>query len=227
MTNSITWEGGAFPLGTTTTVWDNGAIDLSLANTTTTADNALAVTVSPSGAISSGYDQGVYVAMSISGTTTGGNAAQRNAFAADITIAGSHASWIGGAYYYIAASASPTLTSAYVYGVKIDFDSSMTTACDYSANLSLSRSSSKAATSADCFIELELNSSAAVTTSVVNMQGTNRPTYFLTFSHADEGGFFSTKTMVLNSNAAQGALAVRIGASAVWYVPIVKGSNAS
>jgi hypothetical protein len=194
-----------------------GSFDFDRTNTSATADNAVAVTLTTSGELASGYDQGVYVALNISGTTTGGNATQRNAFAADISIAGSHASWIGGAYYYIAGSSSPTLSSAYVYGVKIDFDRTLTTACDYSCNLSLSRSSSKAA-GVDCFIELELNSSAAVTTSVVNMQGQTRPSYFVTLSHNDVHGFWSNRAMDAATSTA--ALAMRVGSTRVVYIPV-------
>jgi len=196
----------------TTANWsiaDNGVFDMAV--TTATADNVLSVTHTASAALTSGYDQTIYVALNITSTTTGNNATQRHAFATDITIAGAHTSWIGGGYIYI--SGSGTVSSAAIYGLNIHI--AECTAADYLVNLWLQRDSTSTS-GLDAYILFSGHPAGQSTDALFYCQGT-KPTYFL--QAAASGGFIDTTTTFGTAPAATGALACQIG-STTYYIKL-------
>ena len=116
-------------------VEDNGVMNLTVANTTDTMDNAFNVSYSCSGTYASGYGHGVHVDMAVNGTSAGAFSSQQfNAFGADVTINGVHTCGIGGLYVYI-AEGTATLDTAQVYGGY--FDMTACGATDYFSCITL------------------------------------------------------------------------------------------
>lgn len=194
--------------GGTTANWsisDGGGLDMAV--TTATADNVLQVTHTASAALTSGYDQSVYVALNISSTTSGNNATQRHAFATDILITGTHASWIGGGYVYIYGS-SATVSSGAIYGLNLHI--AECGAADYLVNLWLQRDSTSTS-GLDAYILFSGHPAGQSTAALFYVQGT-KPTYFL--QAAASGGFIDTTTSFGTAPAATGALKVLIGSTA-------------
>jgi hypothetical protein len=186
-------------------VEDTGVTNMAV--TTASADNVLAITHTASAAITSGYDQSIYVALNISSTSTGGNATQRHAFAADITINGTHASFIGGGYIYI-AKGTATLTSAAVYGLCLDIQE--LGAVDYLTNLWLQRSSSSTQTGIDSFILFSDQGASGKATTLFYVQGVTFPSYLFQFASNTSNGFFST-TAAGVAPASTGSLKIYAG----------------
>jgi len=229
-----TWEGLSVPLYgayirgssaqvTQVSVDSKGCIDYTITNSTTTADNALVVNYTVSGATTGGYNQGIYINYKISSTTTSGNNAnQMNALAIDLDVGGvTHASWIGGQYIYIYSSTAPTtITDATVYGIKIDMNE--ITDADYNANLILTRNGSTAASACDAFIAMWTDDADCATKSLFHYQGPTKPTYFLQMSDATESGFFSNR--VVTAAASTGALKCYIGTT-TYYIPLLASST--
>ena len=192
----------------------DGSFDLVNTNTSATADNVIDVKYTTSGSLASGYDQGVYVALNLSGTTSGGTATQRHSFATDISISGTHASWIGGGYVYI--SGSGTLTSGVVYGLNLDIQE--LGQCDYIANLFLQRSStSTAATTVDAYILCAGQGTASSAATIMYVQG-KAPTYFLQMAADTANGFLDLSAPA--SMTADRCLKVRLGTTN-YNIPMV------
>lgn len=184
----------------------DGMFDIVAANSAAVADNVLSLSYATSGALASGYDQGVYVALNISGTSTGGNATQRHAFATDISIAGAHTTWIGGGYIYIAG----TGTGAFIYGLNIHIGECGT--ADYLVNLWLQRDSTNTS-SLDAYILMSGHPATQSTDTVMYMQGT-APTYFLQLPSANANGFWTTNNP--GAFTASRCIAVRAGSTTYW-----------
>ena len=201
-------------------VADDGALDITIANATTTADNALAVTVNSSGALASGYQQGFYCALNISSTTSGGGGTQFNAFATDISISGTQAAWIGGGYVYIAAGTTPTLTSAQIYGFCLDIQS-FTSAPDYLVNLWLQRANTQPG-ALDAYILFSGNTGAAVKSAFYFQGSTTNPSYFLEFNSPARAngahGFY--KANVKDAAASVATLSVKTSSTAILFIPL-------
>ena len=208
-------------------VADTGAFDITLANATTTADNAMSVTVNSSGALASGYQQGYYCALNISSTTTGGNATQFNAFATDISISGSHTSWIGGGYIYIAEGTTPTLTSAAVYGFCLDLQS-FTSAPDYFVNLWLQRSNTQPG-ALDAYILFSGQTGASVKTAFYFQGSTTSPSYFLEFGSPAValGAHGMYKANVKTAADSTHTLSVKTSGTAILFIPLLAATAAN
>lgn len=233
-----TWEGlsvpmyGAFKryLADQTECWsveDTGAFDISFTNATTTADNAMSVAVTSSGALAGGYQQGYYCNFRISSTTTGGMATQFNAFAADITISGVHTAWIGGGYIYICEGTTPTLTNAAVYGLSLDIQS-FTSAPDYLVNLWLQRSNTQPG-ALDAYILFSGQTGAAVKSAFYFQGSTTNPSYFLEFGSAARGlpahGMY--KTNAKDAAASVATLSVKTHSTAILFIPLLAATAAN
>lgn len=121
-----TWEGGGIPLcggytaylsnGTTSylTVGASGTYDFSFS--AVGADNYISITTADTAALTSGYLQHFYGSLTHTGGVSSG--AQLNPFAADMTIGGTIAGEVSGAYIYIAESGTTaaTMTNAILAG---------------------------------------------------------------------------------------------------------------
>jgi hypothetical protein len=157
----------------------------------------------------------VYVNLTISGTTSGQNATQRNAFAADISIAGTQASWIGGAYYYI--SGSGTLTATTVYGVSVDMQE--LGVCDYRCNLWLQNSASTAATGVGAYILFSGQGTyGGIVDAMFYVQGIGFPLYFLQTADSAAKGMLDTTAR--DSANSLSNLVCKIGATTM-YIPMI------
>ena len=192
-------------------VEDNGIFNLAIEHTTTAgADNALDVTLSITGtAVASGYGSGVHVGMSFGEgfVASGGFAScQQNAFAADVTVNGTHTSGIGGLYVYM-AEGTATLTSAQVYGGYFDIGTDFGTV-DYLSCITLDKHNTTKGTTVDAFILCQLQGSGTAT-ALIQMQGPGRPAYFLNLSSATEEGFYDA-TAGQGADNPTGRLAVRV-----------------
>ncbi len=195
-------------------VEDTGVTNLSV--TPGAMDNVFAITHTANYAGSSGYDQSIYVALNISGTTTGAGATQRHAFATDITINGTHASYIGGGYIYI-AEGTATLTSGFVYGFNIDIQE--LGQCDYLVNLWLQRSGSSTTSGLDAYILFSDQGTSGKARTMFYMQGITFPNYFLQIAADTTNGFFDTSTSFGTSPPVTGALKIMAGTT-THYIPL-------
>lgn len=193
----------------------DGVTNLVITNTTDTMDNALSVHYTTSGTYASGYGQGMHVNLQVGGTSSGGFASQQhNAFGADVTVNGTHTCGIGGLYVYM-CEGTATLTSAQVYGGYFDIGTDFG-AVDYLSCITLDKHNTTKGTTVDAFINCQLQGSGTAT-SLINMQGSGKPTYFLT-THATISG------MIENSQAAAAtaaySLQVAIGGTK-YRIPIL------
>ena len=200
-------------------VEDDGVWNLTVSNTTDTHDNIFAITYTTSGTYASGYGNVCYVAMNVGGTSSGGASThQFNAFGTDITINGTHTAGIGGMYVYI-AEGTATLTSAQVYGGWFDIMEIGQT--DYLSCLRLSMQTTTIATAIHSFIHCALDGSGTAT-SLIAMQGSGRPTYFLSHSIQTAGGYYDA-TAGASDDTPVGRLAVNLAGTAA-YIYLFAGS---
>lgn len=193
-------------------VEDNGVFNLTVAHTATAStDNALAVSYSVSGtAVASGYGTAIYANLNVAGESTGGFASlQQNAFAADVTVNGTQTCGIGGIYIYM-AEGTATLTSAQVYAGYFDIGTDFG-AVDYLSCITLDKHNTTKGTTVDAFILCQLQGSGTGT-SLIQMQGPAKPTYFLNCSSGSIQGFFDA-TAGDGADTPSGRLAVRIGST--------------
>ncbi len=197
-------------------VEDNGIFNLSVTQTSTAgADNALDVTLSITGtAVASGYGSGVHVGMSFGENfvSSGGFASlQQNAFAADVTVNGTHTGGVGGLYVYM-AEGTATMTSAQVYGGYFDIGTDFGTV-DYLSCITLDKHNTTVGTTVDAFILCQLQGSGTGT-SLIHMNGPGKPAYFLNCDVTAEGFFDITAGQSGDTPAAR--LAVRTGGSTMY-----------
>ncbi|MFA5378089.1 MAG: hypothetical protein WC455_20220 [Dehalococcoidia bacterium] len=118
-----------------------------------------------------------------------------------------------------------------VYGLEIDIDNTTVNATD-KHNLLLKQSSTKAGTTRDSFVQMELGATTAVVTSCFSV-GTasvpTRPSYFLTVAStavsANVGGFVDeVRTTARTSASPMGALACLVGTTA-YFIPMFHATN--
>ena len=193
-------------------VEDTGIFNLSVTHTSTAGtDNAIDVTLAITGtAVASGYGSGVHVGMTVGGVSSGGFASlQQNAFAADVTVNGTQTCGVGGLYVYM-AEGTATLTSAQVYGGYFDIGTDFG-AVDYLSCITLDKHNTTKGTTVDAFILCQLQGSGTGT-SLIQMQGPAKPTYFLNCSSGSIQGFFDS-TAGQSGDTPTGRLAVRIGST--------------
>lgn len=198
---------------------DNGAFNLAVGYTGVATDQAIAVTYSPSGTVASGYGAGVYVNLAISGTSTGAfSTTQQNAFATDVSVNGTHTCGIGGIYVYM-AEGTATLTSAQIYGGYFDIGTDFG-AVDYLSCIVLDKHNATKGTTVDAFILCQLQA-GGTGTSLIHMQGTAKPIYFLNMSHNAAVGMLDAATRQAASSTSN--LAVRIG-STTKYIQLLSAT---
>ena len=192
-------------------VEESGIMNLTVANTTDSMDNTLAITNTYSGTVT-GYGNTFYANLQVGGTSSGGaSATQYNAFGADITINGTHASGIGGIYVYI-CEGTATLTDAEPYGGW--FDIMELGATNKLSCIRLSKQNTTLGTSVDAFIHCALDGSGTAR-SLIHMEGTGRPTYFLSHTASTAGGYLDA-TAGQSGDTPVGRIAVLNNAEVVY-----------
>jgi len=218
-----TWEGLGLPINgefyrydndqvQTLFVEESGIFNLTVANTTDTMDNALAITYTTSGTLASGYGNVFYTALNVGGTSAGNiSVQQHNAFGADITVDGTHTCGIGGMYIYI-AEGTATLTAANIYGAYMDLTEMG--AVDYLTCLQLHKSNTTVATTVDSFIMFQMG--GGTTGDMFTFVGASRPTYFLRLTNGGNNGFVDDTASDTN-DVAPHRLACRI-ADTTFYL---------
>ena len=196
-------------------VADGGEHTHTITNATATGANAIDVGYTYSGTVTSGYASCFHAGLAVGGTSSGAFATtQYNAFAADVTVNGTHTAGIGGIYVYM-AEGTATLTSAQVYAGYFDIGTDFGTV-DYLSCLTLDKHNTTKGTTVDAFINCQLQGSGTGT-SLINMQGPAKPTYFLT-THANTGGFIENVQPV----AATAAFALDVAIGGTKYrIPIL------
>ena len=195
---------------------DNGAFNLTVGYSGVATDQAIAVAYSPNGTVASGYGAGVYVSLAVSGTSTGAfSTTQQNAFATDISVNGVQTCGIGGIYVYI-AEGTATLTSAQIYGGYFDIGTDFGTV-DYLSCITLDKHNTTKGTTVDAFILCQLQG-GGTGTSLIHMQGTDKPDYFLNMNDGTESGFLDNTARDAASSAHN--LVVRVSGTS-FYVPLI------
>lgn len=182
------------------------------------ADNAFGLIITDANTITSGYVQGYYCSLTTSGSYTTGST-QVNAMAVDLLFGGTVGCEFSGAYFYLAASGSPTITSANISGVNIYIDDVGGTPGNKCA-LQLHMADDGVATGMDAFIVCRIEGSGA-TANFVQFAGTaTLPTYFIS---TNSGAGAKMLRAYSPSDAATLALACYINGT-VYNIPMVADS---
>ncbi|MGW8179189.1 MAG: hypothetical protein ACWGQW_10585, partial [bacterium] len=181
------------------------------------ADNLIAVTVTDSNTVTSGYLQSFYTSVTTSGSYTTGNT-QINAFAVDLLLGGTVGCEAEGFYAYIAKSGSPTLTSANISGMVVYIDD-LGGAPSSRSGIQIHIADGNAASGQDAFITMRLEGGSGAVTSMFQKAGTaNNPTYFLSTN--------ATNNMLAAGDYLGGTPASAYGMKCyvngtVYYIPLV------
>jgi hypothetical protein len=212
MTENVTSTFGGIGFGPNA----DGAFNLVVGYSGVATDQALAVAYSPNGTVASGYGAGVYVSLAVSGTSTGGFAStQQNAFAADVSVNGTHTCGIGGIYIYMAAGTA-SVDTAQIYGGYFDIGTDFGTV-DYLSCITLDKHNTTKGTTVDAFILCQFQGSGTGT-SLIHMQGPSKPTYFLNMNDGATSGFLDATARDAASSAHN--LIVRVGGT-TFYIPLL------
>lgn len=159
-------------------VEDDGVWNFTHTSTNTAGENIIALTLTDSATITSGYSQGFYVNHTTSGSYTGGGA-QINSIAVDLTLGGTIACEAEGLYIYVAQTGTPTLTSANINGANIYIADLGSQPAARSA-LQLHIADGNEASGQDAFIVMRLEGASGATTNMFEKAGTaTNPTNFL------------------------------------------------
>jgi len=183
------------------------------------ADNAFGLVITDANTVTSGYVQGYYVSMTTTGAYSTGNT-QINAIAVDMFLGGTLACEAEALYIYLAASGTPTTTSANINGINIYID-------DLGGNPSrvsgIQIHWADDGTGSTAFIYARMEGASPACISFIEKGGTaaSNPTYLLTTnSAATAAGWIRTYTV---GDAATLALACNINGT-VYNIPMVVDS---
>jgi hypothetical protein len=178
------------------------------------AVNMFSITVSDATTITSGYIQAFYANVTSTGSKTGGNATQVNAFAADVFFGGTVTSQVSGMYVYMAESGTATMTDAQLDGYVV-FLGSVGSAAVYRSGFH-AYSEEPTATNAsglDAGLIVECAGATGTWGAVIGVMGVTKPLYFLQINNAPgEERMFST--------GARG----NVAAAAAWLACNVNGT---
>jgi len=184
------------------------------------ADNLIAVTVTDSNTVTSGYLQSFYTSFTTSGSYTTGST-QINAFAVDLLLGGTIGCEAEGMYVYVAKSGSPTVTSGNINGINVYIDDLGGSASTRSA-LQLHIADGNAATGADAFILCRIEGSSGAVTNLIQKAGTaTNPTNFLATNATDN--MLSAGDYLGGTPASAYGMKVLVGAT-TYYIPLVTNS---
>src|SRR4030066_129538 len=185
------------------------------------ADNVLAVVVTDTSTVTSGYIQGVYVSLTLTSDasyTTG--SAQINGFAVDLFLDGTVGCEAEGMYVYVASNSAPTLTSSNINGINVYIDDLKATPGNRSA-LQLHIADGNAASGQDAFIVCRLEGASGAVTNFLQFAGTaTLPSYFM----ATNSGSGTKMIQAITVGGTQDkVLACNINGSTYW-IPLYAAS---
>ncbi len=200
-------------------VEDDGVWNFTHTSTNTAGENVVALTLTDSATITSGYSQGFYVNHTTSGSYTGGGA-QINSIAVDLTLGGTIACEAEGLYIYVAQTGTPTLTSANINGANIYIADLGSQPAARSA-LQLHIADGNEATGQDAFIVMRLEGASGATTNMFEKAGTaTNPTNFLKSNAANNmvasGDFITSATSYYGLKC--------LIAGTTYYIPLTVNS---
>lgn len=183
------------------------------------ADNMMAITVTDSSTVTSGYMQGYYASITASGAYSTGNT-QINGMAVDLFLAGTIACEVEGLYVYVSKSGEPTVTSANVNGINIYIDD-LYAAPSTRSCIQLHIADGNVGSSQDGFIVMRIEGSSASVTNMFSKNGTaQNPTFFLYTNAVTE--MVTAGDFITNASSAYG-LACNINGT-TRYIPLVSNT---
>jgi len=183
------------------------------------ADNVLALTITDSTTVTSGYLQGYYTSLTTGGAYSTANT-QINAFAVDLLLGGTVACEAEGMYVYVAKSGSPTLTSSNINGINVYIDDLGSSPSVRSA-IQLHIADGNAGSTADGFIYCRIEGGSGAVTNLIEKGGTaTNPTYFLKTNATD--GMINAGD-VTSSGATAQSLVCLVG-GAIRHIPLYTNS---
>lgn len=198
-------------------LWDESAntLDMVSAVTGTSADNAMAITVTDSTTASSGYCRGFYVSVTSDGVKT--STAEINAAAFDVSIQANVAGSVYNTSLYIEQSGDPTVGNdiAGLYMYLADKGAGATYSGRYSC-LDLNLDSTNKSTGGNCFMRIYGHGGAA--DNVMAILG-NGATNLVDFDH-DACSPISTQSTALSGVTTSHKIACLVGSTTV-YIPVV------
>jgi len=198
-------------------VEDDGIFNISI--TSPGADNYLAVVVTDTSTVTTGYLQNVYASLTTSGSYTTANT-QINAFAVDLTLGGTVGCEAEGMYVYVASTGSPTLTSANINGINVYIDDLGSSPNARSA-LQLHIADGNAGTGADAFIYMRIEGGSGAVTNMFEKGGTaTNPTNFLKSNAANN--MVATGDFITSATSTYGLKCLIAGTT--YYIPLVVNS---
>ncbi len=175
------------------------------------AVNAIDLRMEDSTTMSSGYAHGIHLKYEKDGTTSGGaSLTQYNAIGIDYTIKAGNATGFSGFYLWLQQESTTSLSTSQVQGCYLEMNELGAT--DYFSCLRLNKYNTTKGTAVDAFI-LCGNQGSGVTRSLIFMQGTGLPDYFLEHS-ADSGGYLDAGTGA--SASVNGHILVRTSAGSKY-----------
>lgn len=180
------------------------------------ADNHLAITVTDSSTVTSGYIQAFYTSVTTSGAYSTGST-QINAYAVDLLLGGTVACEAEGMYIYVGPSGTPTLTSANINGLNIYMDE-LGAAPNILAGLQIHKANTTQGSTTDTFIYMRLEGSAPASSMFEKGGTAANPEYFL-ISNAVDGMVVAYSA----SDSASKALRLKLGGT-VYNIPMVADS---
>lgn len=182
------------------------------------ADNLLAVTVTDSNTVTSGYLQTFYANVTTSGSYSGGGT-QINPIAVDLSLGGTIGCEAAGLYIYVAASGTPTVTSGNITGATI-YMTDMGGSPGYQSCINLYKNTTNLGSTSDAFIFC-VNQGSGNTTSLIACGGTNHPTYFLSLKSAANNMVAAVDS--LTSAGCSQSLVVDLNGT-TKYIPLITAS---
>jgi len=182
-------------------------------------ENCIAVTLSDSTTVTSGYSQAFYVNHSISGNWSTGNA-QVNSFAVDLAYTGTIGCELEGFYVYIGGSG--TVSSANISGMVAyiaDLGGNPSTKC----GLQLHMADGNTATGQDAFIVMRVEGSSGRTTNMFQKSGTSsiNPDNFLATNCTT--GMLTAGDYLGGTPASAYGMRVNVGGT-IYYIPLITDS---
>lgn len=184
------------------------------------ADNFIAVTVTDSNTVTSGYLQSFYTSITTSGSWTTG-AAQINAFAVDLTLGGTIGCEAEGFYVYIAGTGTPTLTSANISGL-VSYIADLGAQPSSRCGIQLHIEDGNVASGQDAFVVMRIEGASGAVTNMFQKSGTaTNPTNFLATNATDN--MLAAGDYLGGTPASAYGMKVLVGAT-TYYIPLITDS---
>jgi len=183
-------------------------------------ENCIALTITDSTTVTSGYSQGFYVNHTVSGSWSTG-AAQINSFAVDLALTGTIACEAEGFYAYVSGSGA-TLTSANISGVVCYIADLGAEPTASRAALKLHIADGNKSSGNDAFIVMRIEGASGDVTNMFEKSGTaTNPDNFIRTNATD--GMLTAGDYLGGTPASAYGLRFLVGAT-VYYIPLIADS---